>query len=111
MKIGFIGTGNMGSAMIKGIVQSQFLPSQNINIFDLDTAKAQHLAQDFGITILNNETEIVEKSDLIILAIKPNIYPKILEKIKSHLHSKSIILTIAAGFSLEQTENIVENIQ
>lgn len=41
------------------------------------------------------------------MAIKPNIYPKILEKIKSHLHSKSIVLTIAAGFSLKQTENII----
>lgn len=107
MKIGFIGTGNMGSGMIKGIINAQFVPNNHINVFDLDQNKTKTLAQEFGITILNNETEITEKSDIIILAVKPNIYPIILEKIKPSLHSRSIILTIAAGFPIEKTENII----
>lgn len=109
MKIGFIGTGNMGSGMIKGIINAQFVPNRNINIFDLDQTKTQILAQEFGITVLNSETEIAEKSDIIILAVKPNIYPIILEKIKDSLNHQHIILTIAAGFPIEKTEKIIGN--
>lgn len=109
MKIGFIGTGNMGTGIIKGLVNSSFVSAQNINIFDLDKVKVENLIKEYGVQALNNENEVVKNSNIIILAVKPHIYPIVLEKVKNEISKDTIILTIAAGFSLEKVENIIGN--
>lgn len=107
MKIGFIGTGNMGNAIIKGIIASKFNESKNINIFDLDKNKENNLVEEYGVTVQNDEIEITKNSDIIIIAVKPNIYPIVLEKIKNSVTNKKIILTIGAGISIKFVENII----
>lgn len=107
MKIGFIGTGNMGKAMIEGFIVSKNVDKENIFVFDLNKSKVNELKEKFGVHLAENENELVKVSDLIILAVKPNVYESVLEKIKENLDNKKIILTIAAGFSVEKTENII----
>lgn len=107
MKIGFIGTGNMGSGIIKGIINSNFVSAQNINIFDLDKVKVENLAKEYGVLALSSENEVIKNSNIIILAVKPHIYPVVLEKVKNEISKDTIILTIAAGFSLERVEKII----
>lgn len=107
MKIGFIGTGNMGSGIIKGIINSKFIPNENINIFDLDKNKVNSLIEKYSVSPSNSEIEIVENSDIVLLAVKPHIYPAVLRKIKNNLKNSTIILTIAAGFSIEKVETII----
>ena len=108
MKIGFIGTGNMGSGIIKGILNSKFVPNENINIFDLDREKVNALVREYKVIEKSCETEIVESSDIVILAVKPNVYPVVLKKIRNYLTEKKILLTIAAGFSIEKIEAIID---
>lgn len=107
MKIGFIGTGNMGSAIINGLVVSKFVSEKEINIFDLNDEKAKKIYEKYSINILQNETEIVENSDIIILAVKPDVYSGVLGKIKDKMKKDKIILTIAAGVSISDVENII----
>lgn len=107
MKIGFIGTGNMGAGIIRGLLNSKFVPNENINIFDLDQVKVELLKKNYNLSVKNSEIEVVENSDIIILAVKPHIYPTVLKKIRNSLTENNILLTIAAGFSLEKTEGIV----
>ena len=109
MKIGFIGTGNMGSAMIKGFIKSKNIKKEDIFIFDLDNIKSEYLEKELGVEILNNEIDIVKAVDIIILAVKPNVYEMVLDKIKQDLDDKKIVLTIAAGFSTERVEEIIGN--
>ena len=105
MKIGFIGTGNMGSSIIKGISISKFLESENINIFDLDKEKVRTLVEKYGVNALSSEKELAENSDIVILAVKPHIIPNVLEKLKGNVKGNTIILTIAAGISISVLEN------
>ena len=107
MKIGFIGTGNMGSSMIRGMVTSGAVSGGNINVFDLDRMKAEELAKEYGITFLGSEVEVAEKSDIVILAIKPNIYKAVLEKIKDIINRNKVILTIGAGISIRFVEDVI----
>ena len=72
MKIGFIGTGNMGSSIIKGILSSKFEKSENINIFDLDKEKVNNLVKEYGVNAVNIEKELAENCDIIILSVKPH---------------------------------------
>ena len=106
MKIGFIGTGNMGSAMIKGLVTSEYVSGSDINVFDVNVEKSRELSEKYNVKPLQNEVEVVDNSDVTVLSVKPNIYNSVLEKIKARIDENKIILAIAAGISIESVENI-----
>lgn len=107
MNIGFIGFGNMAQAMTKG-----FIASQKVNV-DCIYACAAHYdklcnnAEKFGIHAMNSSTEVVEVSDIIILAVKPYMIEKVVEPIK-HMLKDKIIVSIAAGYNFEKYEAIFE---
>ena len=107
MKIGFIGMGNMGQAIIGGLISSGITQNENIFIFDADIEKAHNISKKYDLNICNDEITLVKNSDLIILAVKPNIYDFILEKIKNVLTTQKIILTIAAGYEIKRAEEIL----
>lgn len=109
MKIGFIGTGNMGKAIIEGFISSKNVKSEDIFVFDIDSKKLGELAEEFKVNAAADENEVVKNADLIILAVKPNIYDVVLEKVKNSIDNDKIILTIAAGFSIERAEKIIGN--
>jgi len=96
MKIGFIGTGNMGSAMIKGIVTSEAVSGSNINVFDVNVEKSRELSEKYNVKSLQNEIEIVDNSDIVVLSVKPNNYSSVLGKIKDRIGGNKIIIAIAA---------------
>ena len=107
MKIGFIGAGNMGSSIIKGLIRSESLSEVEINIFDVDVKKSEELSKEYDVNSLQNEIEVSDISDILILSVKPNIYNSILEKIKDRIGESKIIVTIAAGINIENIEKIV----
>ena len=105
MKIGFIGTGNMGSSIIKGILSSKFEKSENINIFDLDKEKVNNLVKEYGVNAVNSEKELAENCNIIILSVKPHIIPIVLKNLSGNVKKDTIVLTIAAGISISVIEN------
>ena len=107
MKLGIIGAGNMGSSILKGITSSNFLENKNIAIFDLDKEKIEELSKEYSVKKAENENELAKESDILILSVKPNIVPKVLDKIKDDLSEKTIVLSIAAGISIDFIENII----
>lgn len=108
MKIGFIGCGNMATAMINGIVSSNLISSQNIIVCDKDEEKLKIAKNEFNINTTTDSIEVVKNSDYIVLSVKPNIYPVVLNSIKKDLN-KQIIITIAAGISIKDVEDIIGN--
>ena len=100
MKIGFIGTGNMGQAILEGFIVSEKVKKEDIFIYDPDQLKLDTLIKKYGVSTAENENKLAESSELIILAVKPNIYDKILEKIKSNIDGKKKILTILSLYFL-----------
>lgn len=98
--IGFIGTGNMGAAMIAGVSKV----CKNICIYDHHPEKMGKLVNDYGAQIVKDEKEVCKKSDIIVLSIKPKHYFETIQKIKEELKENTIIVCIAAGVSLTQLE-------
>jgi len=107
MKLGIIGAGNMGSSILKGVTASNFLENKNIAIFDLNKEKIEELSKEYGVKRAKSENEIAKESSILILSVKPNIIPKVLEKIKDGLTEKTIVLSIAAGISINFIQNII----
>lgn len=102
-KIGFIGTGKMGEALIKGIIHAKLVPSKNIYASDMDIAKLQILEKELKINICNGNCDAVVNSDVIIIAVKPQIVPAVLSEIKSSIKSQ-LIISIAAGVTIDTFE-------
>lgn len=99
-KIGFIGAGNMATAIIGGLLANRLKSSDEILVFDLDEAKLSAMAEK-GIASASNGTELVEKADIIVLAVKPQNYDEVLSGIKAAVNENKIFVTIAAGISIE----------
>lgn len=104
--LGFIGCGNMGSAIIKGIIDSGIDPK---NMYAYDHHKEKILNTNSKINICSNNIEVVNKSKYIFLAIKPHLYNEILQAIKDHLTYDKIIIIMAAGYTIKQAEEIIGN--
>ncbi len=98
-KIGFIGAGNMATAIVKGLLKSGKLVSE-IYVYDCNVRQLKKMA-DMGVNIMYISEELVEKCDIIVLAVKPQNYDEVLEEIKPSVTDKKVFVTIAAGISIE----------
>jgi pyrroline-5-carboxylate reductase len=103
--IGFIGTGNMGTAIIKGLL-SKKVDSNTINVYDLN-ANAILGLRDLNLNICTSSQMVAQKSKYIFLAVKPNVYEKTLKEIREFLTEDSIIIAMAAGFDIAKMKNII----
>lgn len=109
MKIGFIGAGNMASAIIEGILQQHFSHPQDIYLYDISIEKAQSFAKQKEIQAVADLQALIQKVDTVILAVKPNVVQEVLLAAKNPiLETQPLIVSIAAGTS---TETLYENFQ
>lgn len=100
-KIGFIGCGNMGSAMIKGILNSPTKLVEDVLIYDVNTDLAETVAEETGATVVSSEKNVAKESDIIVLAVKPYVYPSVLETIKDDVDSEKTVAVIAVGVTFD----------
>lgn len=108
MKIGFIGCGNMATAIIDGIISSNFENADNVSAFDVSNKAIEQAKKMYGINICNSETDIISNSNIIILAVKPNVIGSVLTKIDSALSEKKpLIVSIAAGKTISYIEEFL----
>ena len=107
MKIGFIGAGNMAGAIIRGMVSGGFRGS-DILVFDTDSAKMVALFEECGVTICSSGAEAAELADAVVLAVKPQVFPKVLPELSPALHRhRPLVISIAAGKTLEAIESML----
>ena len=102
--IGFIGAGNMGQTILGGIVKAGLVASENIIMSDLYEPSLEKAKGNYNIEITTDNKLVAKKSDILILAVKPNLYPIVINEIKDLVKDDVIIVTIAAGKSIESTE-------
>lgn len=104
-KVGFIGSGNIGNAIISGIVNSGFLKPEDIYISDINKNAAASLASKYGLTAVDDNESLIKKCDFVVLSIKPNTYDSVLGKIKDFVRDDSVIVTVAAGISIKHVKS------
>jgi len=98
-KIGFIGGGNMASSLISGLIASGH-PSRQIWVADIDTEKLHALADKTGINISRSNEQLVEVSDVVVLAVKPQALRAVALGIAPLLQRKQpLLVSIAAGIT------------
>lgn len=100
MKLGFIGTGNMASAIMGGIIKNQVVPAEEIIGADLFAPGRERAKEQFGINVTDSNKEVVEKAEVIVLSVKPQFYANVIAEIKDDIKENQIIITIAPGKTL-----------
>ena len=98
--IGFIGAGKMGSALIKGIIKAGIVKNENIGASDVYEPFLRDLQAKMGIMVSTDNIVIAQKSDILILAVKPNTLESVLADLKDYITSDKLVISIAAGVPL-----------
>lgn len=106
MKFGFIGTGNMGTALIKGYLTAHPAEQKNLFAYDKDAEKLQVLADQLGITPCASLEELMNKADSVVLAVKPGIFDSLLPDLGKIYQPHQVLVSIAAGISISYMEKL-----
>ena len=100
-EIGFIGCGNMGSAILKGILGSSLSVPGKIAASAHSESTRTHLKSEFKINIESDNSEIVKNSKVIFIAVKPAVFGQISDSVKGMFSSDQLIISVMAGKSLD----------
>jgi pyrroline-5-carboxylate reductase len=103
-KIGFIGGGLMAEAMIKGILQAALVSASEILVADPDQRRRELLSTGHKVLVCETSDQVWRTCDLVILAIKPQIMEKLLDKDRQAVEQRHLIISIAAGIQLSFIE-------
>ena len=97
-KIGFLGGGNMGEALIRGLVKTGLIPPDHLFVTDVRLSRLEELARIYGLHTLSDNGLLVRRVDVVILAVKPQILAVVLREIAPATPGK-LLISVAAGVS------------
>ena len=103
-KIGFIGSGKMASAIIKGLISSGFATPEVLMATQLEADSLLQKTSELGIKVILDNKELAKVSDVIFIAVKPNQVINVLSEISEFISSDKLIVSIAAGITTEKIE-------
>lgn len=106
MKIGFIGLGNMASAMIAGILGTGLCAPQDITGSSKTEFTAKKMSEKYGIRTGTDNTETARRADVLVLAVKPVFFAEVISQIKDIVDEDKLVISIAAGKSINQIEQM-----
>lgn len=104
-KIGIIGCGNMGGAILYGALESKVLPKENAYVYDINPAMMEK-AERWGINLAADDEDVCRSADIILLAVKPQNAAEALEQCKAALDGKAL-MSIVAGVTVERLRGMI----
>lgn len=104
LKIGLLGAGNMGTAIVRGLVEKSVYP-QNISVFDVDAKKVAQIRKVANVKAAKSARQCVSLSDVVILAMKPQNLQEAVADVASSLDAQALVISIAAGVPIAKIES------
>lgn len=99
--IGFIGCGNIAKAMIGGLVTKGGIDPKDILVSNRGQQKLIEIKDKYGVNITQNNVEVAQCADILILAVKTNKYYEIIEEVRDHIKTSTVIVSLAAGRTID----------
>ncbi|EGT5712614.1 pyrroline-5-carboxylate reductase [Cronobacter dublinensis subsp. dublinensis] len=106
-KIGFIGCGNMGKAILGGLLASGQAQAESVFVYTPSEESRAALKEEYGVNTVASAQEVAQAADIVFGAVKPNIMLKVMSDIASSLNKDSLVVSIAAGITLDQLANVL----
>ena len=107
-RLGFIGGGQMAEAIIKGVLASGLTTADRISVSEPLSARRDYLRETFPeLKLLADNRKLVQESEVVVLAVKPQVMPKVLEEIAPEVGEHHLLISIAAGITLGFLEKLL----
>ena len=107
-RLGFVGTGVMGEAILQGVLRGAVLPARQISVFDTDAGKMAQIHNKYAVNTCESMQRLIEQSDIILFAVKPVVFGPLLQDIAPSLKGKAIV-SIVAGWGTAKIGAITGN--
>ena len=98
-ELALIGGGNMGEAILKGLIAAQLISPQRVTVTDVIEPRVAYLRDTYAVRALTDNAKAVSQADLIILAVKPQDIVQTIQGIASAMHDQQVVISIAAGIT------------
>lgn len=105
--IGFIGGGNMGGAMIGGLIQSKLYAPEEVLVYDVYQRAVDGLKEKFHIVGTSDLNLLIKEAKTIVLSVKPQVLPQVLEEVGEKIAKDKLVISIAAGITLDRLEKML----
>jgi pyrroline-5-carboxylate reductase len=102
--VGFVGTGNMAEALIRGLVESKMVEARQIVASHPREERRLELATRYGIEAVASNVEVARRADILVLAVKPQVLPRVLAEIEADAKAGALVISIAAGVPMAVVE-------
>lgn len=106
-ELGLIGVGNMGTALLKGVLSSNTIDKEKTIIYDVREEVIKNRIQEFNVKAVSSNTELIQQVKFIIIAVKPQNIDSVLEEIGPQLSEDQILISIAAGVTLDYIKKFI----
>jgi pyrroline-5-carboxylate reductase len=103
-RLGFLGAGNMAAALIKGLLHGGVLPPERIVASDVKAERLEQLHSAHGIRTTMDNHALMRESDVLVLAVKPQVVDKVLTEIGGDVRPDQLVVSVAAGVPIEALE-------
>jgi pyrroline-5-carboxylate reductase len=100
-RVGFVGGGNMGEALVRGLTKTGLMPAEHLMMADVRTERLDELKRLYGVSVASDNVTLVRQSDVILLAVKPQILGVVLDEIAPATPGK-LLISVAAGVSTSE---------
>ncbi len=104
--IGFIGCGKMAQSIINGMITYGGYSPDQIQATAVTDKTINYVTDKFGIQMGHDNKKVAAESDVLYLAVKPYVYPDVIEEVRSHVREDTIIITIAVGVTLKEMASL-----
>ena len=102
--VGFLGAGNMAEALVKGLCLADVDYARHIIVSDVKTERLATLRAEYGVTTTTDNAELVRKSDVVVIAVKPQVVDKITDAVAKVLKPNQLVVSVAAGVPVRALE-------
>jgi pyrroline-5-carboxylate reductase len=103
-KVGVIGAGAMGSAITRGFLKAGILQPKDVTASDPKKDALQRLQEDISVKVTSDNSTLVQRSEVVIIAVKPNQVEEILKEIAPFITLKHLVVSVAAGIRISTLE-------
>ena len=107
LRIGFIGAGNMATALIKGLIQSGICTPDQLQASDTDAEARKNISTGFGLTCHASNNDLVRECPVIVLSVKPQNMREVLAAVKEDVRDDHLFISIAAGIPLSMIQTLL----
>jgi pyrroline-5-carboxylate reductase len=105
MRIGFVGGGTMGEAILKSLLAKKIVSPEEVMVSDISQARLEYLDKTYGVKTSTKNPEALKGTDVVVLAIKPQELETLFKELKNKFLQKQLLLSIVAGASLDTLKN------